>query len=177
MSSVLDAIKEAKNSQVEYQRQVSEFMHDTTNAINALCQSTSIIGSGEQCWFHKSNGHDIQRCSQFARLSDETKLQALKENNICFSCLNLGHTSKYCPRKIFCEIWVEARGRKCGRVHHPLLHDAFVNRPSMITMSSTKIYDGCCWLLVISKVTDYLLQQCGILDQMCRSLPIGCQHG
>lgn len=149
LSNVLEVIKEVRNKQVEYQRQVSEFIQNTNNAIKALSKPTTNSDLREQCWFHKSNNHGIQRCSTFASLSSDDKMQALRENNVCFSCLKPGHSSRNCRRRVCCEIIVEGGG-KCGRMHHSLLHDVFRVMPSVTTVSSTKSRDGV--LLSISYV-------------------------
>lgn len=44
---------------------------------------------------------------------ENTKKYA-KENNLCFGCLNAGHISKHCERRLKC--------RTCGRNHPTYLH-------------------------------------------------------
>ena len=104
LSRVLEAIKGVKNNQIEYEKQVSEFMQNTNNIFKALYKPTSTTASWEHCWFHKSNNHAIQRGSTFANLSNDDKMQALRENNVCFSCLKPVYSSKNYQVKVFCEM-------------------------------------------------------------------------
>ena len=79
-----------------------------------------------RCWFHKSNGHDIEDCASFTAAANDEKTAAIKRNGACFCCLKTGHISKHCPDRIQCGE-IDANNRPCTRTHHRLLHAAHVD--------------------------------------------------
>ncbi len=59
--------------------------------------------------------HDIRDCKIFLDKSLQNRKEFLKQNDMCFGCLGLNHTSKGCLKKHRC--------MKCGRRHPTVLHD------------------------------------------------------
>lgn len=63
--------------------------------------------------------HSLDECQQFAKKHRE-KINFLKEKGACFGCLNTGHLSKNCDKRITCE--------KCKRSHPTALHFHIKNK-------------------------------------------------
>lgn len=112
-------VKQVQADQVNYEKQVNEFMINTANALsNYKAQSVQSVepkpNSGLKfgCWFHGSNNHKIAECSVFIKLSSQSKMEALRKHGVCFCCLQIGHTSKNCPNKRFCELKGERESRR-----------------------------------------------------------------
>lgn len=113
------------------------------HVIDGLAQVTDVLLNGKQrgvthdvprngaplrkkCWYHETDTHSIGDCAGFSALDGETKMELLKRNGACFSCLKSGHLSKRCINRKPCEI-TDFHQRKCGRFHHPFLHGAILN--------------------------------------------------
>ncbi|XP_045110007.1 uncharacterized protein LOC123503946 [Portunus trituberculatus] len=79
---------------------------------------------GIKCWLHDSYSHSIHNCNEFVGMSNSDKVEVVKRNRICFSCLKGSHMSKKCWSKRPCNIVSD--GQRCGKDHHPLLHEAYI---------------------------------------------------
>ncbi|XP_071948982.1 uncharacterized protein [Antedon mediterranea] len=75
--------------------------------------ATSISGM-PSCFMCKMNNHHLIDCRAFARKPDTEKQQYIKQNGLCFSCLQHGHVSRNCNQKSICKI--------CQRRHPTSLH-------------------------------------------------------
>ena len=90
---------------------------------------TSTVASTERsfqnykCWLCKSNSHWVDNCFKIKEMTPNQRLETMKENKACFSCLKKsakGHNMSTCSRRKPCTISVN--GEKCKYFHHPLLH-------------------------------------------------------
>ena len=71
-----------------------------------------------QCWLHKINGdHPIWRCRLFLSKSVSERIELVKQNRACYSCLDLGHTGGDCKRGFVCT------EPGCKRSRNRLLHE------------------------------------------------------
>ena len=87
-----------------------------------------------RCWYHCVDTHEIGKCSVFAQLDVTEKLELLRTNGACFSCLKQGHLSSRCIDRKPCEI------EGCGRMHHPTLHSQ--NRTGDSLHGASQIVNG-----------------------------------
>lgn len=69
--------------------------------------------TGKSCALCKGE-HYLNHCNDFLAMDVENRKKYAKENNLCFGCLNAGHISKHCERRLKC--------RTCGRNHPTSLH-------------------------------------------------------
>ena len=116
-------------------KKLQEDQSELKQCLNQLTQSIRDLGMGKgdseqsqyqgiKCWLHDSHSHSIQDCREFIGMSSSDKMEVVKRNRICFSCLKGSHMSKRCWSKRICNIVSD--GQKCGKDHHPLLHEAYV---------------------------------------------------
>jgi hypothetical protein len=68
------------------------------------------------CIFCDKPGHTLYLCKQFAETNLKKRLSLVKEQQLCFRCLNQGHLANRCRVKFVCDI------NGCGKRHHRLLH-------------------------------------------------------
>ncbi|XP_045449986.1 uncharacterized protein LOC123658673 [Melitaea cinxia] len=61
-----------------------------------------------------SGQHLISKCTEFLNLSPQDRYNFIKNKNICYNCLNVGHDVKNCKSKFVC--------RTCQKKHHSLIH-------------------------------------------------------
>ncbi|XP_041463438.1 uncharacterized protein LOC121414350 [Lytechinus variegatus] len=76
-----------------------------------------------RCWVCKSDGHWTDQCTRFTSKSLDERMQMVKDNYACFSCLKKAskdHRISTCKRKKRCTETVD--GVQCSYFHHPLLH-------------------------------------------------------
>ncbi|KAM9306511.1 multiple C2 and transmembrane domain-containing protein 1 isoform 2-T3 [Pholidichthys leucotaenia] len=59
--------------------------------------------------------HFIYKCDKFAAMPLKDRKKFVMDNNMCFSCLRVGHISKSCRQKVTCNI--------CRRSHPSPLHE------------------------------------------------------
>ncbi|XP_071953133.1 uncharacterized protein [Antedon mediterranea] len=81
------------------------------NQSQTLATSISAMPS---CFMCKMNNHHLSDCRAFARKPETEKQQYIKQNGLCFSCLQHGHVSRNCNQKSICKI--------CQRRHPTSLH-------------------------------------------------------
>ena len=63
-----------------------------------------------------SEDHRVVECPTFSNCSYEEKIQHVKKQRLCFSCLNRGHITKDCRSTVKCCV------DDCTHFHHRLLH-------------------------------------------------------
>ena len=68
------------------------------------------------CVFCTKQGHLVHQCTAFAKASMKVKMTTVKENKLCFRCLNKGHIARDCKVRFLCDI------DNCGKRHHRLMH-------------------------------------------------------
>ena len=87
--------------------------------------SSTVFTSRPWCWLHKTNGHLIENCGEFFKMTFTEKFEAARKFGACFNCLRATrHIAKNCSESNKCDV-IKANQR-CGRRHHPLLHKAYL---------------------------------------------------
>lgn len=87
-----------------------------------------------RCGYHSVDSRDIGKCTRFSHLEHGEKIDLLRKNRGCFSCLKQGHLSRNCVNRKPCEI------QGCQRTHHPTIHS--VSRAGDSLHSNTWIVNG-----------------------------------
>ena len=77
--------------------------------------SRAMYLSGAQCCIKCDQQHQLEHCAEFDELSIPLKYELLKDNGICYNCLQPGHQRQECPSFRRCEV--------CSWKHSTLLHD------------------------------------------------------
>ena len=105
-----------KQNQEVLQKVVKELSHisEIVSKGNQAPRRFGRVSPTKRCWYHDSNSHDIIQCYAFNGLDVNTRIDLLKKNRGCFSCLRSGHLSRNCPDKHSCD--------HCGEPHHTSLH-------------------------------------------------------
>ncbi|GFX89631.1 integrase catalytic domain-containing protein [Trichonephila clavipes] len=57
---------------------------------------------GKKCVLCQSNSHFLNKCPQYKQLSVNKRAELVKNNSLCFNCLNL-HRVKFCKSKVLCK--------------------------------------------------------------------------
>ena len=92
-------------------------MKSKTTVFSAACDDGEVIC--DMC----GSSHRLHACPKFLDLSPHERLNFVKRQRLCFSCLEAGHSIARCEDKTKC-------GEKCGKIHHHLLHGSFRNYQS-----------------------------------------------
>ena len=90
--------------------------------------NADISGNNPKCWVCKSYNHFVEQCRKFAAMNANERLQAVKANHACYSCLKRAgrdHKSSNCSRRRQCP--EKVNGNQCKYFHHQLLHEANLN--------------------------------------------------
>ena len=99
-----------------------EYLDDSTRTASSqqtLHIRTENTNRKQTCWLHKENGdHPIWRCRLFKEKTVDERSQLARDNNACFSCLEVGHNTSNCTKKFRCKI------DECNQKHNQLLHKA-----------------------------------------------------
>ena len=71
----------------------------------------------KKIWLHDSDTHTIAECYSYLNKSNEEKTNAIRDKNVCWNCLIVGHIQKNCFKK-----------KPCGKdnLHHESLHEAHI---------------------------------------------------
>ncbi|GFX36816.1 integrase catalytic domain-containing protein [Trichonephila clavipes] len=67
---------------------------------------------GKKCVLCQSDSHSLNKCPQYKQLSVNKRVELVKNNSLCFNCLNL-HRVKFCKSKVLCKC--------CQKKHHSSL--------------------------------------------------------
>ncbi|GFX00195.1 integrase catalytic domain-containing protein [Trichonephila clavipes] len=67
---------------------------------------------GKKCVLCQSDSHVLNKCPQYKQLSVNKRVKLVKNNSLCFNCLNL-HRVKFCKSKVLCKC--------CQKKHHSSL--------------------------------------------------------
>ncbi len=74
--------------------------------------------SEDACLYCKKiNNHKLKDCRSFTSLSAEKKNKFVMERGLCYGCLQCGHSSRGCLKKLSC--------RSCGKRHPTSLHGMY----------------------------------------------------
>ena len=122
-------------SQIELmQKQMGETLQKLVEGLAQVAQAVAQPyeqGSGREvrkrmrCWYHENENHDISSCKGFASLDSQSKINLVRKNGACFSCLRSGHVSRRCNEQRRCD-QLNNNQQRCGKMHHPTLHVAHV---------------------------------------------------
>ena len=130
-SEYIKLFKHIQDNQASRDKQINETLSHLTLAFNNLAKlpnqspNSNIIGaSSKWCFVHQTAAHDFTECINFKRMDKLNKMDCLRRNRVCFSCLESGHVSSYCNSKNTCK-FRDQMGNLCGRNHHTFLHDVF----------------------------------------------------
>ncbi|XP_041984082.1 uncharacterized protein LOC121736763 [Aricia agestis] len=72
-----------------------------------------------QCSYCKMN-HTLDQCTSFYKEDFDTRLQFIRNNNLCFNCFSTYHKASSCRRLRACQ--------RCNGRHHTLLHRETIAR-------------------------------------------------
>ena len=75
----------------------------------------------KRCLLHKGSNHSTEECKAFLEMLPADKIQLVRDNRACFSCLKVGHRAWDCRGKKKCS------HDGCDRHHHESLHEAHAN--------------------------------------------------
>lgn len=152
-SGLASAIENFARNQENCQKQLLECFTNLSQAMMNIAEKGSkASGSGSgrfsgsssgrfsggfnlnNCWFHRTDGHDILECEAFKRLSDEAKFEHLMQWGVCFLCLkSCDHIARNCKGRA-CNVTYQ--GTVCGKFHHPLIHSLFPTSVPSVKASS-----------------------------------------
>src|SRR5207237_6631677 len=76
----------------------------------------------KKCKYCELDGHKIQDCRKFIRKPYEKRIKFIRDNRLCFGCLNYGHGFEQCKSKKPCPI------SGCTIHHHELAHEPYHDR-------------------------------------------------
>ena len=99
-----------------------EYLNDSMRSTSAITlHIQGAVGTTRQqrnsCWIHKELGdHPIWRCRAFRSKTVDERVKLTKDNNACFSCLEVGHPTENCNKNFICKI------DDCNQNHNQLLH-------------------------------------------------------
>lgn len=100
---------------------------DSRHAVGHMSQTPQRQQSEEtlqhRCWLCKTGDHRVDQCKKFTSKTARERLQFVKDQHACFSCLKKAgrnHSITTCRRRHPCPEIKE--GKRCSYFHHPLLH-------------------------------------------------------
>lgn len=79
-------------------------------------KSSFVVSPVNSCAMCSVAGHNIDKCSNFLKLSPFERFTQVKDKRLCIVCFSPSHTMKNCKSAVHCN--------KCKHRHHALLHFA-----------------------------------------------------
>ena len=127
MSLVIRMLQEDQSST----RVLLEQLCSKMNAIEGRANWKDMTGD-QWCAIHKVKP-DIATCSKFKSLTASYRYGIVKSNNFCFVCLGRNHPFIGALIRHICKTRLE--GVMCGKSHHTLLLDHFVQSLGLTSIS------------------------------------------
>ncbi|XP_078038719.1 uncharacterized protein LOC144470974 [Augochlora pura] len=94
--------------------------------------------------------HMLQYCCRFLAMSFSERHETVKRARMCFNCLRPGHSVKACN---------SSKCRKCGKMHHTLLHKEIASPPLVVEHDSND-------LETLPPPTTHIAQSCMARDDL-----------
>ena len=88
----------------------------------------------KRCMACDSVSHVVWRCENFIKRSLSDRKALVRQKNLCFNCLGVGHIAKNCPSQRKC--------RTCSQAHHSLLHPPEEQGKAASVFKSTRACSG-----------------------------------
>ena len=88
----------------------------------------------KRCMACDSVSHVVWRCENFIKRSLSDRKALVRQKNLCFNCLGVGHIAKNCPSQRRC--------RTCSEAHHSLLHPPEEQGKATSVFKSTRASGG-----------------------------------
>ena len=111
---------------IEGLAQVTKVMSQPNHFAPAAGTHTQLGLQRKRCWFHNTDNHEITQCTGFSSQENKIKVELIKKNGACFSCLKSGHIARNCTERKQCGILLQDGKTNCGKYHHSLLHLASI---------------------------------------------------
>ncbi|KAK3097424.1 hypothetical protein FSP39_009560 [Pinctada imbricata] len=108
---ITDKLDLVLNQVVEGLAQVAEVMGTKKDGNESMWRGGNSARRWK-CWYHNVDTHEIGKCTGFANLDLNEKMDQLRRNGGCFSCLKQGHLSSRCHDRKKCEV------QGCDKMHH-----------------------------------------------------------
>ncbi|XP_060760080.1 uncharacterized protein LOC132870456 [Neoarius graeffei] len=93
-----------------------------TQTFDAKSFSTNINDNWVTCIFCKETAHSLQKCHKFLEQPVTERVKFVQHEHLCFGCLNPGHQSRSCKRRLICDY--------CSRRHPSCLHEDRLDQES-----------------------------------------------
>ena len=68
----------------------------------------------QKCCYCQKDNHRLYDCEDFGYLPSNDKVDFIRENYLCFGCLDVGHKSHDCMNRLSCDT--------CRKLHPTVLH-------------------------------------------------------
>ena len=118
------------------------------------------------------NEHYVNQCEKFKAMSIEERINAVTEKRLCFKCLKIGHSSRFCRNRFGC--------KECRRNHHTMLHKETTEKPPDKPPDKTNVTAMCAMnnnsvlfpiVAVVVRANGHELKTRAVLDQ-CSTLSL-----
>ena len=104
------ALNEMKLSQDKHNTKITECLTNVAKLLSGIPDRKNFVSNDrmkKNCWLHNVQGHDISMCYIFQKLTPQDKLYAMRNNNVCYRCLDPGYIAKFCNiSKVTCDVSV-----------------------------------------------------------------------
>ena len=84
------------------------------------------------CCIHKVSSHSTQDCREYMSMTGSQKIELIRDNRLCYSCLCTGHRSAQCRSRKKCGI------DECVKIHHNSLHPGSVEGLGFHSVGASK---------------------------------------
>ena len=89
----------------------------SSGAKKKIFATSSQESKTKNCICCKKDNHRLNKCFFFEKKTHDDKVKFIKENKLCFACLEANHNSKNCKSRLTC--------KKCQGQHPSVLHRDF----------------------------------------------------
>ena len=120
-----------QEQQTKQNQMFNDSLYNLSSMINNLTVKQPSASSESNynskfCVLHNSQSHNLVECITFKRMNYGQRVDFIRKNRICFSCLYLGHVSAHCRNRKLCDVR-DNNGNICNKNHHPLMHEYPLN--------------------------------------------------
>lgn len=133
-----------------------------TPTVNTKSFSTNINDNWVTCIFCKKTLHSLHKCYKFLEQPVAERLKFVQHEHLCFGCLNPGHQSKGCKRRLTCD--------SCSGRHPTCLHEDRSDQDSKQTQAVRQ--EGSTLQTTTAETTSHRVLKNGSSSQTSAIVPV-----
>ena len=135
-ASIHERLVFSNSNAVQKSEKYEKVKKQTSFSANVTRKDQQATKMSDSCQFCKQS-HRIWKCPSFSGKSVKQRTQFVRENQLCFSCLQSGHMARDCKKRLKCP------KPRCTKAHNVLRHSSELSSPTVDSKVSGEGVSSC----------------------------------